>query len=214
LCSSRKVGSPSLVFFLSSNPLEIVLPYGSKKVLEGIMKKFLAIMAALFLISGSVSALGTTLNVGGTVADNLTVAIMDEMALTFTGVGGAAAGDVTSTLHVVSNKKNWTISFHSAHAGKLVNGLSGAAASEIDYFLQVAITMADFDTGFVKVNALDSAVQLDTDKTIVGTINGKTKKAGTDMIITASVPAQADTEFLRDSTAAYTDTVTVSIVSP
>ena len=176
------------------------------------MKKFLILLVASLVAVSGVSA--ASLIIGGSVTENVTATLTDAtMALTFDGAGGAAGGDAAGALKVVSNKKNWTISFTSANAGVLTNGKSGDELSTIDYKLAVAITSADFGPGTVFVNNLSTAVQLTSAKSIVATKNAKTTKLGSSMALTASVAAQEDTALLWDSKYTYSDTVTIEIAA-
>lgn len=176
------------------------------------MKKFAVLFIAVLVSVASVSA--ASLAIGGTVTENVTVSLTDgTMALTFDGAGGAAGGDAAGALKVISNKKNWTITFTSTNSGVLTNGKTDAELSTIDYKLAVAITPAEFGSGTVFTNNLSSAVQLLTPKTIVATTNAKTTKLGASLVLTASVAAQDDAALLWDSKYTYSDTVTITIAA-
>lgn len=175
------------------------------------MKKlFVLVVASLIAISGVSAA---SLTIGGTVTQNLTAELTADntMALTFDGAGSAAAGDAAAGLKVISNKKNWTITFSSLNSGVLTNGQTGDALSTIPYKLAVAITAPDFGTGAVFTNGLATATQLTAAKTIVATVNARTTKLGSTLALTASVAAQEDADLLWDSKFTYEDTITISI---
>lgn len=181
------------------------------------MKKLFALIAISLLAISAASA--ATLNLTGSVTANVTATMVsgkDTIALTFDGAGAVATADQSAQLKVISNKKNWTISFSSLNDGELINGQTGDAASSIPYKLQAAIDTTKFGSSAAFDNDLASAAQLTStsaDTQIVATVDARSLPAGGIITISASVEAQNATDLLWDSKYAYTDTVTISIAA-
>jgi hypothetical protein len=198
---------------ISSNPLEIVLPCGSKKVLEGIMKKFfVAIMLSLLAVS---FVAATDLTISGSIGQNVSVDFTDGLiAINVLGDGtgtlnGSASGfDNAAALKVISNRKKWTITFHSGNAGTL----KSESLTPIPYKLHVTPVDADFATATF-TNPLSAGVSLATDKTFQATADGRTKKTGGTLNVSVSVDAIGDDVFLWDAQSTYSDTVTITIAA-
>lgn len=181
------------------------------------MKKLFALVAISLLAISAASA--ATLNLTGSVTANVTATMVsgkDTIALTFNGAGAAATADQSAQLKVISNKKNWTLSFSSLNGGKLVNGKTAAELSEIPYKLQATIDTTKFGTDAAFANALSSAAQLTStaaDTQIAATVDARTVPAGGIVTISASVDAQGASDLLWDSKYTYSDTVTISIAA-
>lgn len=178
------------------------------------MKKLLMVLVlAGLLVVSAYSATSDSLSVTAAIAQNISVDLSSgTLAFTMDGSGASSTSTTTTTLTVISNKKNWTVSFESLNNGFLSSSTVGVD-DDIPYLLQATFNEpTPAWTRTTLVNGLSSAVNPEG-KTIVVT-GGKTPKAGVTFTLQASILAQASTDILFEADNAYSDTVTISIESP
>lgn len=175
------------------------------------MKKlFLVAFIALAAVG---VAFGTeTLNIAGTVPDQISIALVqDGLALDFVGLGEAGTQDGTATLTVVSNKKTWTVTISSGTDGFM---LTKADTNSIPYKVQAALDADNTESfnGTILNGLADPTHIASGNVTIKATANGRTSKLGIDFSFTISADAQGDTTVLWEA-GAYTDTITITIAA-
>ena len=179
-----------------------MLPYGGKKVLEGIMKKFAVLFVALMVVIVSANA-SNTLTLSGSVQEKLQVVFKDAptentktTTLEFNGSGDSVSSAIPLT--ITSNRKVWHIDFVSTNGWKLNNG-----ASDIPYTFDIATPSISSATLAVTTTG--------STKKLAATGDGRTTKIGADFNITATVAAQDGDKLYETTTAAYVDTITITI---
>jgi hypothetical protein len=181
------------------------------------MKKFVVLIAALLLVSGSVFA--ADLAVKGNVAQVMTIGVTyatgSDVTLEIDGSGDAVEAVSAANLTLVTNQKSWTITFAST------GGLSvlSAVGSNDTIPYQVKVDTSSFSAG-VATNNLSSYTSLltATNRTIVSATTGaggKTSFTGVSLPISVNIPAY--TSFFQNvgtgTSTVYSDTVVITIAA-
>jgi hypothetical protein len=166
----------------------------------------LLLVAAIVVVS---SASAASLAISGSVTQYLNLSVTNSpITVTFAGDGTIGTVDRSATLNIKANKVLWTVSFSSANSGFL---RSTTAGINIPYYLQATGSGV---VGATMTNALASAVQVTSAKTIAATALGKTPVNGVNYTLIVTVAAQAGTDTLWQAATDYTDTLTISISTP
>jgi hypothetical protein len=172
------------------------------------MKKYVVLLVAALVVVGSASAASLVIN--GSVTQYLNLTITNSpITVTFAGDGTIGTVDRSATLNIKANKVLWTVTFTSANLGLLKS--STAVGVNIPYYLQATGSGV---VGATMTNALATAVQLTSAKTIAATALGRTPANGVNYTLIVTVAAQAGTDTLWQAATDYTDTLTIAISTP
>jgi len=193
------------------------------------MKKLFAVLFIGGFIAASVFAgtagTGDSLTINGQVAQKLTATLSEETVAFTIGALGAPVDSQNVTLTVISNRKNWTLTFTSQNNGYLSNatalaGLDAGTTLDLETKIPYTVKVVDPTTGFgagttFSNNLLSGSagVQLTSGKTFAALGNARTAAAGAGITMTIAIDNVDAGSLLWSSEYNYTDTLTVAIAA-
>jgi len=194
------------------------------------MKKLFAVLIIGGFIAASVFAgtagTGDSLTINGQVAQKLTATLSADTVAFVIGAAGASVDSQDVTLTVISNRKNWTMTFTSLNNGYLSNaaalgllapGTTVDTETKIPYTVKVTDPTAGFGVGTTFTNGVKNGsegVQIGSGgKTFAALGNARTAAAGAGITMTIAIDNVDAGSLLWSSEYNYTDTLTVAIAA-